>query len=76
LAQAILTADYLEILLAQRREIVESLPDVRGPAIAALHRQITLLSREIADVQAARADADSVIAQSSDEPWSPSTRAR
>jgi hypothetical protein len=30
LAQAILTADYLEILLAQRREIVESLPDVRG----------------------------------------------
>ena len=45
LAQAILNGSYLEILLAQRREIVETLPDQRGPAKAALHRQLTLLSK-------------------------------
>lgn len=47
LAQAISGGDYIEILLAQRREIVETLPDVRGAAKAALHRQLTLISKEI-----------------------------
>jgi hypothetical protein len=47
LAEAIELGDYLQILLAQRREIVTSLPDERGPAKAALHRQLSLISKEI-----------------------------
>ena len=69
LAQAILNGSYLEILLAQRREIVETLPDQRGPAKAALHRQLTLLSKEIEAIRAAEAVADSVVARTPDEPW-------
>jgi hypothetical protein len=71
LAQAITGGDYLEILLAQRREIA-TLPDVRGAAKAALHRQLTLLSREIESIRVARSDAESVVAKSLDEPWNPS----
>lgn len=47
LAEAIELGDYLQILLAQRREIVTSLPDERGPAKAALHRLLSLISKEI-----------------------------
>ena len=54
LAQAI-SGDYIEILLAQRREIVETLPDVRGAAKAALHRQLTLISKEIEAIRVAEA---------------------
>jgi hypothetical protein len=47
LEQAIESGDYLKILLAQRREIVASLPEEKGPAKAALHRQLSLISKEI-----------------------------
>jgi hypothetical protein len=47
LAEAIESGDYLQILLAQRREIAESLPEEKGPAKAALHRQLSIISKEI-----------------------------
>lgn len=47
LAEAIEGGNYLQILLAQRREIAAALPDERGPAKAALHRQLSLISKEI-----------------------------
>lgn len=47
LGEAIEAGDYTEILLAQRREIVASLPEEKGPAKAALHRQLSLISKEI-----------------------------
>lgn len=47
LSDAIESGDYLDILLAQRREIVADLPLEKGPAKAALHRQLALLSKEI-----------------------------
>lgn len=58
LAQAVETGDPLEIALAQRRDIVHRLPDVAGPALAALHRQLSLTTREITDLEAARAESD------------------
>ena len=51
LAEAIEGGDYLEILLAQRREIAHDLPDEKGPAKAALHRQLSLISKEIAALE-------------------------
>lgn len=51
LAEAIESGDYLQILLAQRREIATDLPDEKGPAKAALHRQLSLLSKEIEGLQ-------------------------
>lgn len=51
LAEAIESGDYLQILLAQRREIAMSLPDEKGPAKAALHRQLSLISKEIESLQ-------------------------
>lgn len=47
LGEAIESGNYLQILLAQRREIVASLPEERGPAKAAMHRQLSILSKEI-----------------------------
>jgi hypothetical protein len=47
LTEAIESGDYLEILLAQRREIAAALPEEKGPAKAALHRQLSLISKEI-----------------------------
>lgn len=51
LAEAIESGDYLQILLAQRREIAGDLPNEKGPAKAALHRQLSLLSKEIEALQ-------------------------
>ena len=56
LSEAIANGDYLDILLAQRREIVADLPDEKGPAKAALHRQLALLSKEIEQLQAKDAE--------------------
>ena len=53
LAQAIESGDYREILEAQRREIAKSLPEERGPAKAALHRQLSLISKELQTIAAA-----------------------
>lgn len=52
LAEAVEGGDYLEILRAQRREIALAIPDERGPAKAALHRQLSLIAKEIKSLEA------------------------
>ena len=51
LADAAESGTYLEILVAQRREMIREVGDVTGPAKAAMHRQIALHSKEIAALQ-------------------------
>lgn len=53
LSEAIEGGVYIEILKAQRREMVRDVRDEKGPAKAAMHRQIALLSKEIASLDAA-----------------------
>ena len=53
LADAAESGTYLEILIAQRREMIREVPDVTGPAKAAMHRQIALHSKEIAALKTA-----------------------
>lgn len=53
LSEAVESGTYLEILEAQRRQMVDDLKTTTGPALAALHRQIALHSKEIAALQAA-----------------------
>lgn len=55
LAQAVETGDYLKILIAQRHEIAEAIPDEKGPAKAALHRQLSIVAKEIEAIEAANA---------------------
>jgi len=69
LAEAIDSGDYLEILLAQRRDIVASLPNERGPAKAALHRQLSIVSKEIEGLEAAAVGEKSVVATTNDDAW-------
>jgi len=52
LAEAIESGPYVEILRAQRRQMVADLANAAGPALAALHRQIALHSKEIAAIEA------------------------
>ena len=52
LAQAVETGDYLKILIAQRHEIAEAIPDEKGPAKAALHRQLSIVAKEIEAIEA------------------------
>lgn len=47
LVEAVEAGDYLGILRAQRRDIAASLPDEKGPAKAALHRQLSIIAKEI-----------------------------
>ena len=47
LVEAVEAGDYLEILRAQRRDIANCLPDEKGPAKAALHRQLSVIAKEI-----------------------------
>ena len=56
LDEAIESGDYLQILLAQRRAMAESLPNEKGPALAALHRQLSIISKEIAALQSRDSD--------------------
>jgi len=59
LAEAVESGTYLEILCAQRRQMVADVATTTGPALAALHRQIALHSKEIASLQAeAKQEAD------------------
>ena len=52
LIEAIEGGIYLEILRAQRRDIAASLPEEKGPAKAALHRQLSILAKEIEQLEA------------------------
>ena len=47
LEEAIARGSYLQILIAQRAEMVADLPETKGPALAALHSQISITSKEI-----------------------------
>lgn len=47
LTEAVKGGSYLEILLAQQHEIASTVGDEKGPAKAALHRQLALISKEI-----------------------------
>lgn len=51
LDEAIESGDYLQILMAQRRAMAASLPVEKGPALAALHRQLSIISKEIEGLQ-------------------------
>ena len=53
LMEAVESGDYLQILLAQRRDIVAALPDERSQARAALHRQLREISKEIESLELA-----------------------
>lgn len=57
LAEAVETGDLYKILLAQRREIATSLPLESGPAKAALHRQLSLVSKEIDAIEVKQREA-------------------
>lgn len=46
--------------MAQRVEMVGALPETKGPALAALHRQIALTSKEIESLQARSREDDPV----------------
>lgn len=70
LIQAIELGDPREILLAQRREIAGRLPNESGPAAAALHRQLTLISKEIEAIDARTAeDGDGGRGATPDDAW-------
>jgi hypothetical protein len=56
LAEAVEGGVYLEILVAQRREIAQALPGEKGPAKAALHRQLSILAKEIAALELAASE--------------------
>ena len=47
LVDAVRGGVYLEILLAQQHEIASTVGDEKGPAKAALHRQLASISKEI-----------------------------
>lgn len=53
LSEAVESGTYVEILRAQRRQMVADVKEANGPALAALHRQIALHSKEIAALDAA-----------------------
>lgn len=53
LAEAVARGDYREILLAQQREIASTVGEEKGPAKAALHRQLSLISKELQGLKVA-----------------------
>lgn len=70
LSEAVAAGDYLEILKAQRRDIVASLPDEKGPAKAALHRQLSIISKEVQTLELELAGGEkSVVAMTDDDAW-------
>lgn len=70
LAEAVETGDHYQILVAQRRQIVVDMRDANGPAKAALHRQLSLLSKEIAVIDMAGGDDEiSQAATTADDAW-------
>jgi hypothetical protein len=69
LSEAIAGGDYMQILLAQRRDIANALPDEKGPAKAALHRQLSIISKEIETLEMAGLGEGSVVANTDDDGW-------
>ncbi|UUW87411.1 helix-turn-helix domain-containing protein [Pimelobacter simplex] len=56
LVEAIESGSYEDILRAQRRDAVKSLATLGGPALAAMHRQIASLSKEIEGLEQAKTE--------------------
>lgn len=56
LADALERGTYVQILIAQRKEMVSALPETKGPALAALHRQISMTSKEIEALMSRESD--------------------
>lgn len=71
LAEAVEEGGYLEILRAQRRDMVAALPETKGPALAAMHRQLALISKEIASMESKDADESEGGANVEDEEFDP-----
>lgn len=69
LIEAVETGDYREILIAQRREIASSLPDEKGPAKAALHRQLSLIAKELSALDAQLIEEAADLERAEDEAW-------
>lgn len=69
LTEAVESGSYLEILQAQQREIATTVGDEKGPAKAALHRQLALLSKEIAQLRMSADEDHSVVVSADDEAW-------
>lgn len=70
LMEAVETGDYRTILVAQRREIAAALPDEKGPAKAALHRQLSLIAKELEALDAkAKQEAHEDVELGGDQPW-------
>lgn len=67
LIEAVELGDYLGILRAQRRDIADSLPEEKGPAKAALHRQLSVIAKEIETLEARDAQEGSRNASVDDE---------
>lgn len=72
LAEAIAGGDQLEILKAQRDEIVTSLPTEKGQAKATLHRLLTDITDRISALEkraAVTSGKDTVVANTPNDAW-------
>ena len=69
LAESVESGTYLEILQAQRRQMVSDVADATGPALAALHRQIAMHSKEIAALLVAAKEEADESAEVADAPF-------
>jgi hypothetical protein len=67
LIEAIESGTYLEVLVAQRRQMADDVKSTTGPALAALHRQIATHSKEIAALQVAEAEEAAENAEAADD---------
>lgn len=56
LIDAIERGTYEDVLVWQRKDAVKSLPGLTGPALAAMHRQIAALSKDIEALRAAKTE--------------------
>ena len=56
LADAIERGSHEDVLVWQRKDMVQALPALAGPAFAATHRQIAVLTKEIETLRAARTE--------------------
>ena len=70
LVEAVDEGSYLEILIAQRRQMICDVAEVSGPAKAALHRQIGQHSKEIAALKVV-AEQEAAEDEVPDEPFDP-----
>lgn len=56
LEDAIERGTYLDVLVWQRKVAAKALPNLGGPALAAMHRQIAALSKEIETIRSAETE--------------------